>query len=90
MKWTMMLGGFALYAAIATLSARWLMLWISPTHSSYGDAVVWLLAAGAGFVCGLVGMCAGYYVHKKEYVGAIATSILLTFTLAIAVVTILS
>lgn len=86
MKWTMLFLGFVLYAVFATIVAGWLMH--SQTHSSYGDAVAFLVASVIGLVFGLVGMCSGYYVYKKEYVGAASMSILLTFLVAIVFATI--
>ena len=90
MKWTMLLGGFMLYGILAIFGARYLMLWLSPTRSSYGEAVVWLLALVIGFVFGCVGMCSAYYMHRKEYVGAAAISLLLSFCVVIAMLSLLS
>jgi len=90
MKSMMFLGGFVLYAVLATFVSKWLMQLFLPTRSSYGEAVFWLLALFIGLVFGFVGMCSGYYVYKKDYGGAAAISVVLTFAIAIAAATVFS
>ncbi|KQQ93594.1 hypothetical protein ASF77_22790 [Massilia sp. Leaf139] len=85
----MFLGGFLLYGVVAALSACYLLALLSPTRSSYGEAVTWLFALMIGLVFGFVGMCSSYYVYKKEYVGAAGISVGLTFLIVIAILTLL-
>lgn len=77
MKWMMFAVGFLLYSVLATVISGRLML--SQTSNSYGAAVAFIVAPVIGFVFGLVGMTSGYYVYKKEYVGAAAITILSLF-----------